>query len=635
MQRPEDTHRHPATPLRSGYVLVDKPSGPSSHAAVQQVRRALGIGGRRGTKAGHAGTLDPFASGLLVVLIGSATRLMPFVVGHDKRYLVDVRFGASSTTDDREGELTPTDAARPERARVEQALATLAAVTEQVPPAVSAIHVDGRRAYQRVRRGEVVDVPARPVRFDSIELMDWREPAAGEEGPTARLDVRCGSGTYMRALARDLGEAVGCSAYCVELRRSEVGDLALDGDAAAPAPDEVRIEHVRDARELLQIPELVLDAVGLAHVAAGRRIPLPRALVDAAHVALVAPDGSLAGIARPTSDAALLQPTAVFVTQPTAARPARIGPVNDLDTTRPVIALGTFDGVHRGHRSMLELARTAAAPDARPVVAMTFDPHPRAVVAGGAPPLLCSIEERVERIVAAGAERVEVVPFTQAFSTLSPAEFVDDWLVGRLRAASVVVGHNFRFGHRAAGDVTTLRELCAAHGVDVVVCDLLVDGDQAVSSSRIRRLLVGGNVEIANQLLGFAYDLEATVEHGARRGRELGMPTANLGVPATRLVPADGVYGGVATLQGTRWPAATSVGTNPQFTADQAHPPRTVEVHLIGYEGPDFYGEQLHVDFEQHIRGQQTFDSVEQLVEQMQQDLKDVQAGLDARSSLA
>jgi riboflavin kinase/FMN adenylyltransferase len=283
---------------------------------------------------------------------------------------------------------------------------------------------------------------------------------------------------------------------------------------------------------------------------------------------------------------------------------------------------------------MLDLARQAAAPDGRPVVAATFDPHPRAVVAGGAPPLLCSVDERVERIVAAGADRVEVVPFTQAFSRLTPREFVDDWLVGRLHASAVVVGHNCRFGHRAAGDVATLRELCGEHGIEVVVCDLLVDIDQPVSSSRIRRLIAGGNVELARQLLGFPYDLAANVEHGARRGRELGMPTANLAVPATRLVPLDGVYGGIATLGGERWPAATSVGTNPQFTSDQAHPPRTVEVHLIGYDGPDFYGETLHVTFEERVRGQRTFDSVDELVERMQQDLREVEAGIASRGGV-
>ncbi|MCW2950562.1 MAG: ribF [Thermoleophilia bacterium] len=295
-----------------------------------------------------------------------------------------------------------------------------------------------------------------------------------------------------------------------------------------------------------------------------------------------------------------------------------------------VVAIGTFDGVHRGHRSMLDLAH-AAAGGTRQVIAATFDPHPRSVVAGGAPPLLCSIEERVEGMLAAGADRVEVVPFTPEFSQLSPEAFVDEWLVRRLDAAVVVVGHNFRFGHRAAGDVALLTELGAQRGIEVVVCDLLVDAELAVSSTRIRRLLVGGDVEHAAQLLGRPYELAAEVEHGAHRGRELGMPTANLAVPHSRLVPSDGVYGGVATLGGERWPAATSVGTNPQFTADHPNPPRTVEVHLVGYTGPDFYGEILHVTFEQHIRGQLTFDTLDDLIVCMNQDVEHVVAGVVER----
>lgn len=302
-------------PVRSGYVLVDKPSGPSSHAAVQQVRRALGFGGRRGTKAGHAGTLDPFASGLLVVLLGRATRLMPFVVGHDKRYLVQLQFGAASTTDDREGELTPSDAPHPTRAAVRDALAQLATTTLQVPPAVSALHVDGVRAYQRVRRGEVVDVPARAVRFDAVELVGWREDGdAAALGPSATVDVRCATGTYMRALARDLGLAVGCPAYCSELRRLDVGAFTVDG---APAPGEVDRTHVQDALDLLgSMPKLQLDQGEVDDVAAGRRLALPDTLQHADDIALVAPDRTLAAIARPTSDGTLLQPRTVLVDPP-------------------------------------------------------------------------------------------------------------------------------------------------------------------------------------------------------------------------------------------------------------------------------------------------------------------------------
>lgn len=295
----------------NGYVLVDKPAGPSSHSAVQQVRRALGIGGRRGTKGGHAGTLDPFASGLLVVLLGGATRLMPFVVGHDKRYEVQVRFGASSDTDDREGTLEPSDAPRPDETRVRAALPALAAATTQVPPAVSAIHVDGERAYRRVRRGETIEVPSRPVRIDSIELLAWRPTGAAEAGPLAVLDVRCATGTYMRALARDLGEAVGCPAHCEQLRRLEVGAWRVDG---APAPGEVEADHVRDPLELVpDLPRLQLDDEQLLHVASGRRVAHADPTVGSGQVALVAPDGSLAGLGEAAGGSLQVQPRIVLV----------------------------------------------------------------------------------------------------------------------------------------------------------------------------------------------------------------------------------------------------------------------------------------------------------------------------------
>jgi tRNA pseudouridine55 synthase len=295
----------------NGYVLVDKPAGPSSHSAVQQVRRALGIGGRRGTKGGHAGTLDPFASGLLVVLLGRATRLMPFVVGHDKRYEVHVRFGAASDTDDREGALERTDAPRPDETTVRAALPGLAAMTEQLPPAVSAIHVDGERAYRRVRRGETIEVPARTVRFDAIDLLEWHDAKEGGAGPLAVLDVRCATGTYMRALARDLGHAVGCAAHCEELRRLEVGEWSVAG---APFPSDVTAAHIRDAAELVpKLPRLQLDEDSLADVASGRRVAVSDQAVESGHVALMAPDGSLAALAEVLVGSRQAQPRIVLV----------------------------------------------------------------------------------------------------------------------------------------------------------------------------------------------------------------------------------------------------------------------------------------------------------------------------------
>jgi len=287
-----------AVELTAGFILVDKPVGPSSHKAVQTVRFALGVGGRRGKKAGHAGTLDPFASGLLVVLLGRATRLMPYVVGHDKRYLVGIRFGASSDTDDIAGELTLDAAPAPERADVEHALAELALATEQIPPSISALHVDGERAHRRVRAGETVELPARPIRFDAVKLIEWQEPQNDETGPRIVLDVRCGTGTYMRALARDLGRAVGCAAHCEDLRRTEVGEWLVE---AATEPLLVEPGHIHDPARLLQgIPlETLADEAHLASIIDGRSVEVAAPL---GMVALLAPDSTLAAIAEVRED---------------------------------------------------------------------------------------------------------------------------------------------------------------------------------------------------------------------------------------------------------------------------------------------------------------------------------------------
>ena len=305
-------------PAAGGFLLVDKPAGPSSHLAVQQGRRALGIGGRRGTRAGHAGTLDPFATGLLVVLIGRATRLMPFVVGHDKSYVVDVRFGAASDTDDATGELIVSDAPQPSRVAVVDAVQVLARRTEQVPPAVSAIHIDGVRSYQRVRRGETVTVPPRAIRIDAIDLLDWRDATAAD-GAWARLEVRCGTGTYMRALARDLGDLVGCPAHCEALRRTRVGAWRVE-DAIAPV--DASVDRIRAATELVgDLPTVRLDdAAAVAAVAAGRRVPMtgidPPVDADQA-IAVLGPDDALVAIGHPHDDAGqLLQPRTVLVDPP-------------------------------------------------------------------------------------------------------------------------------------------------------------------------------------------------------------------------------------------------------------------------------------------------------------------------------
>jgi tRNA pseudouridine55 synthase len=254
-------------------LLLDKAAGRSSFGAIAALRPSLG------RKLGHAGTLDPFATGLLVVLAGRATRLAGFLTGLDKRYQAAVRFGVRSTTDDPEGDLAPTAATTDEDA-VLRSLEQFRGEIRQVPPAASAIHIDGERAYKRFRRGEEVEVPARSVTVHSIELLAF-DPVA----QTAELDVHCSTGTYIRALARDLGDAVGAGGYCSALRRTEVGPFTVD--EAVPATADVAAALRPPVAAVPHLPQRTLDADETSAVTHGRAIAAagegegPVALVDA------------------------------------------------------------------------------------------------------------------------------------------------------------------------------------------------------------------------------------------------------------------------------------------------------------------------------------------------------------------
>ena len=287
-----------------GILVVDKPVGPTSHDVVALVRRLAGT-----RKIGHGGTLDPFASGVLPLYLGLGTRVVEFHLGARKAYRATVVFGGSSTTDDLEGEITPAEGAPPTRDAVEAALAGFVGSREQRPPVFSARKVGGRRAYALARRGETPELKARTVTFHELALSGWDD--ADLEHPTAVVDVACSAGTYVRALARDLGELVGSAAYLGALRRTASGPFVLAG---AHALDEVRAAAAGERlAELLLPPGAGLDdlpAVTLAgaeqRVVAhggwtGRVERLGAAgegIVAGSAVRLLTPDGELAAIAR-------------------------------------------------------------------------------------------------------------------------------------------------------------------------------------------------------------------------------------------------------------------------------------------------------------------------------------------------
>jgi riboflavin kinase/FMN adenylyltransferase len=293
------------------------------------------------------------------------------------------------------------------------------------------------------------------------------------------------------------------------------------------------------------------------------------------------------------------------------------------------VTIGVFDGVHRGHQRIVARAREVATAHQLPLVVVTFDPHPDEVVRPGShPPLLCTLRRRVQLMSELGADAVCVLPFTLEFSQLSPDEFVRTVLAERLHARHVVVGDNFRFGHRAAGDVALLAELGEKYDFIAEGVALLTEDGVRISSSLIRDRLTAGDVAGAAGGLGRPHRVEGVVVRGAQRGRTFGIPTANLETPPYMAIPADGVYAGwLATLDETgleaqRWPAAISVGTNPTF--DGQH--RVVEAYALDRDDLDLYGAHVAVDFAARIRGMARFDSVDELIAQMRIDIDEARA---------
>jgi riboflavin kinase/FMN adenylyltransferase len=275
------------------------------------------------------------------------------------------------------------------------------------------------------------------------------------------------------------------------------------------------------------------------------------------------------------------------------------------------IAVGTFDGVHLGHREVIRGADTV----------LTFDPHPAAVVApGGAPRLLTTLERKTELIAELGVDELVVIPFDEGFAAHSAQSFVDDVLVSTLRAEHVSVGENFRFGHKATGDVALLGadERFATRVVPL----LEVDGE-VVSSSHIRGLVLGGAVEYADKLLGAPFTVAGEVVQGDQRGRTLGFPTANLVPEDGYVVPGHGVYACRAqTADGVVHVAATNVGVRPMFVTGRGE---LIEAFLVDFQG-DLYGAQLRVEFLKRLRGEKRFESVEALIEQMGRDVEETKA---------
>ena len=591
----------------NGLAVVDKEAGWTSHDVVARCRRLFGQ-----RRVGHAGTLDPDATGILLVGLGRATRLLRFLTALPKTYVTDIVLGTATSTLDASGEVTGTyDMSHVTDVDVRRAAAALTGEIEQVPPMVSAVKVGGRRLHELARQGVEVERPARTVTVWRFET----EPVPGRAG-VYRAEVECSSGTYVRVLAQDLGRALGGGAHVDRLRRTRIGSF---DESEARTLDRLGPDDVLTPAQAMRDLEAVDRRRGVSRLGGDRTPARPGAARSGGR-------GSLGDRGRGGHAARRLRGDGLGP-HPAGCRP-RCGlsddyPQGAMPGPGTAVTIGAYDGVHLGHRALLDDLTARANEAGLSTVVVTFDRHPASVVRPeSAPQQLTSLEQKLELLAACGIDRTVVIPFDEARAEESAEDFVTEVLVDELSARLVVVGEDFHFGHGRRGNVELLRRLGAEHGFDVVGVGLTGDGGEAVSSTRIRGLVAAGEVEAAAELLGRPHQVPGTVVRGdGRGGPQLGFPTANVEVPDDIVLPADGVYAGLYRRpDGTTLRAAISVGRRPTFY-DPGTAPVLVEAYLLHFDG-DLYGEPARVSFTHRLREELRFESVDALIAQMRADVE-------------
>ncbi|MCU0363379.1 MAG: bifunctional riboflavin kinase/FAD synthetase [Bacteroidales bacterium] len=287
----------------------------------------------------------------------------------------------------------------------------------------------------------------------------------------------------------------------------------------------------------------------------------------------------------------------------------------------PVVTLGIFDGVHRGHRSLLSTLADRAREAGGESVVITFDPHPRLVLEGSNSGvlLLTSPDEKTALIEQTGADNLVIIGFNESFSTIEACDFLKDILAGKIGTRHLLLGYNHRFGRKGEGDFTTVNECAEPLGFIVEQVQQFHTEEGMISSSSIREALLSGSLDLANRWLGYKYRIGGRVVEGRRLGREIGFPTANI-EPAFRhkLIPKDGVYAVEVLLEGHRFAGMMSIGTNPTVNTDNR--PRSLEVYIFDFGG-DIYGKEITVSFSARLRDEIKFESTARLAMQMKEDM--------------
>lgn len=665
-----------------GYLLaLNKAAHMSSHDVVHRLRAILSE-----KRIGHAGTLDPDAEGVLLVAVGSATRLCQFLSSDYKTYEVCISFGYETDTDDAAGKprLKQEVEDRNLVSRLQDPSFFRNCLAEwndlrypQLPPRVSAIHVGGKRAYELERLGEQFELTPRMIHIKQLELL---EIIPGEQGCfcqdqvqeyfRVKLRIELSKGGYVRSFARDLGRKLACPAHVYSLRRLRSGavgleesvsleDIALASDPRACALDPCValgfccVELTEQELAALMHGNCLfkrLDAETCACLQPGDKL----SLIYKTQVYAIAECQKI------VNEELKLQPRVVFqegiegVAYSNRNYLSRLEgihkrwklydcsedfklakPREDIKLEEVVCSLGVFDGFHLGHRYLIERMTADARARALPSVIISFETDPDELLHSShksfSAPLwktntkLQTNEERLRYLHEAGAQYLLRIPFTPELAALSYDEFLCKLSEDFFKLAALHVGDNFKLGAHGQGDLSSLKSWGLKHACTVVGHPLVRQGSYTVSSTTIRSLLKAGKPELAARLLGRAYRIQGKVVHGRGKGRSFGFPTANIQEFQGELIPAEGVYAGYIVLKDSsgHYKRYPAAISVGEAPSFQDEDCAHIEVFILGFSGK-IYRSVVELEFIQRLREMRKFGSVDELIATVEHNIDQV-----------
>jgi len=520
--------------MTDGYLLIDKPVGWTSFDVVKKVRNTLKV-----KKVGHTGTLDPFATGLLIILVGSATKQAQTLTDMDKVYIAKGMFGTATDTGDITGKvintITTSNISHQDFLLKKKDILN---IKTQTPPNYSAIKINGRPAYELARKNIDPQLPPRNITIYDFDLLEYNYPYF-------TYKVHVSKGTYIRTLTEQIATLFGTVATTDELQRVKIGDFELK------------------------------DAINVHDVAPHRIIPL-----------------SLVGVG--------FQSTRL---------------------SRPVITLGSFDGLHLGHQFVLTQTLRIANQHHAPAIVITFSQHPRlCVVKHQNPFLLTDNNKRNQLIKEIGIHHIENLIFNEEMATMTAYDFLQ-MIVEKYHPQAIVVGYDTHFGKGREGNADFLYKHADAFNYKVIKLPLFTVEGATPASTLIRQLLSEGKVDEVVKYLGRPFSITGSVVQGKQLGTKIGFPTINLlPADANMLIPATGVYFTHTIINKKKYYGVTNIGTSPTLKSENIV---QIETHLLDFSG-NLYNEEVEIFFIKRLRDEKRFENPEDLIQQIKLDIQNI-----------